>query len=675
VNDTRSSSPARVVVSDVQPEIDAGRYPIKRVCGEEVVVRAKAFTDGHDQLQGLLLHRRSGEAEWCEAPLERLPNDAWIGSFRVGAPGCEEYGLEVWVDAFGSWQSAFFKKVEAGLDTTIELAEAAVLLREAAARATAERDEDAPWLERCARTLSESSKIRTESSKIRTRAIELAQSDALVAAMARHPDRRNVTRYAPGLFVEVERERARSGAWYEFFPRSCTSDVAHHGAFRDCEERLKHAAGMGFDVVYLPPIHPIGRSHRKGRNNAIVAASDDPGSPWAIGAAEGGHTAVHPELGSLDDFDGLVRRAGELGLEVALDIAFQCSPDHPWVREHPNWFRRRPDGSIHYAENPPKKYQDIYPFDFFCEDWQGLWHALRDVVLFWVDHGVKIFRVDNPHTKPFAFWEWLIREVRRDHPDTVWLSEAFTRPAVLEHLAKIGFSQSYTYFTWRNRRREIEAYTRELWSPPVSEYLRPNLFVNTPDILHEYLQTGGRASFQVRLVLAATLSDSYGIYGPPFELCLGDAVPGTEEYEDSEKFEIRAWDLERPGGIISVIGRMNRIRREQPALRQGRAPLFCDVDNEALIAYARQGRDDGNSVLVVVNLDPHHTHSGWIHVPAAELGMEPDTSFQVEDLLGGGSYLWSSGANYVVLDPGVMPAHVFLIRHRVRSEGDFDYYL
>jgi starch synthase (maltosyl-transferring) len=432
---------------------------------------------------------------------------------------------------------------------------------------------------------------------------------------------------------------------------------------------------MGFDVIYLPPIHPIGRTGRKAPNNRPGAGPGDPGSPWAIGAEEGGHTAVHPELGTLEDFDGLVARARELDLEIALDIAFQCSPDHPWVREHPEWFRQRPDGSIHYAENPPKRYEDIYPFDFECEDWRGLWSALRDVILFWIERGVTIFRVDNPHTKPFAFWKWLIEEVRRDHPDTVWLSEAFTRPSVLQHLAKIGFSQSYTYFTWRNRRSELEDYVRELWSPPLSEYLRPNFFANTPDILHEVLQIGGPAAFVARLVLAATLSDSYGIYGPPFELCVGDAVPGTEEYQDSEKYQIRHWDLDRPGQIASLVTRVNRIRRQQPALRRGSAPIFCDVDNEMLIAYARRDPEGGGLVLAVVNLDPHHAQSGWVQLPTQALGLPSDVSFQVEDLLGGGRYLWGGARNFVALDPAFTPAHLFLIRHRVRSEQDFDYYL
>lgn len=663
-DESSGAAPRRVIIAHVHPEIDGGRHPIKRVEGELVEVRAKAFTEGHDQLQGVLLHRRAGEAEWIEEPLESLPNDAWVSRFRVGRPGREEYALEVWIDEFGTWWSGLRKKLAAGVHVGLDLQEGALLIRAAAERA---EGEDAGWL-------ADSAEVLARESPPDELVLRLAQSEALSHAMARHPDRRPATRYDPGLAVEIERERARSGAWYEFFPRSCAPEPGKHGTFRDCEARLEHAARMGFDVIYLPPIHPIGRTNRKGPNNTPHASLDDPGSPWAIGAEEGGHTAVHPELGTLEDFDGLVARAGELGLEVALDIAFQCSPDHPWAKEHPEWFKRRPDGTIHYAENPPKRYEDIYPFDFGCEDWRGLWNALRDVFLFWIDHGVKIFRVDNPHTKPFAFWEWVIREVRREHPDTVWLSEAFTRPAVLQHLAKIGFSQSYTYFTWRNRRHELEEYVRELWTPPISEYLRPNFFPNTPDILHEYLQIGGRPAFLARLVLAATLADSYGLYGPPFELCVGDAVPGTEEYLNSEKYQIRTWDLDQPGQISSVVARVNRIRREQPALRRGCAPIFCDVDNEALIAYARRGDEGDAIVLVVVNLDPHHAHSGWVDLPVEALGLGADSSFQVEDLLAGGRYLWVPSRNFVALDPG-SPAHLFLIRHRVRSENDFEYFL
>jgi starch synthase (maltosyl-transferring) len=654
-----------VVICDVTPEIEGGRHPIKRVAGESVEVRARAFAEGHDRLRGVLLHRRAGEDEWIEAPLEALPNDVWTGRFQVGAPGREEYALEVWVDRFATWRSGLEKKRDAGLDVRTELQEGALLVREAVLRADGE---ERAWL-------ADSARILGAADAERDLVFRLAFGEALERAMSAHAARHAARRYDPGLAVEVERPRARSGAWYEFFPRSCAPSEGKHGSFRDCEERLEHAARMGFDVVYLPPIHPIGRSHRKGKGNAPTATPDDVGSPWAIGAREGGHTAVHPELGTLDDFDRLVARAGELGLEVALDIAFQCSPDHPWVEEHPEWFRQRPDGSIHYAENPPKKYQDIYPFDFECEDREGLWNALRGVVEFWIEHGVSIFRVDNPHTKPFSFWEWLIREVRREHPETVWLSEAFTRPAVLKHLAKIGFSQSYTYFTWRNRRHELEQFVRELWSPPVADYLRPNFFANTPDILHEYLQTGGRPAFLIRLVLAATLADSYGIYGPPFELCVGDALPGSEEYHGSEKYQLRSWDLEQPGNIVGAVTRINRIRREQPALSRGDAPRFLPVDNEALIAFERTSPTDAARVVVVVNLDPHHVQSGWVDVPPPGSAGAEQASFQVEDLLGGSRYLWNSGPNYVELDPGVMPAHVFLIRQRVRSENDFDYFL
>ncbi|MHA7838473.1 MAG: alpha-1,4-glucan--maltose-1-phosphate maltosyltransferase [bacterium] len=658
-------APRRVVITRVEPEIDGGRHPIKRVAGEWVEVHARAITEGHDLLRGVLLHRREEEEAWTEEPLERLPNDAWSGRFRVGGPGQERYALEVWVDPFETWQAGFRKKVDAGVDVIVDIQEAAAMVWDAAIRA---EGDEAEWLQHAAEDLA---RARGPEERI----VELARSDRLGAAMARHGDRSQATRYDPGLVVQVERPRARIGAWYEFFPRSCASEPGRHGHFRDCEARLEHAARMGFDVVYLPPIHPIGRSGRKGPNNTPHAGLSDPGSPWAIGAEEGGHRSVHPELGTLEDFDHFVERARELGLEVALDIAFQCSPDHPWVREHPDWFRQRPDGSIHYAENPPKRYEDIYPFEFDCKDWQGLWNALRDVILFWIDHDVTIFRVDNPHTKPFAFWEWLIAEVRRDHPETIWLSEAFTRPTVLQHLAKIGFSQSYTYFTWRNRRDDLTQYVRELWSPPISEYLRPNFFANTPDILHEYLQVGGRAAFMARLVLAATLADSYGIYGPPFELCIGDAVPGTEEYLDSEKYQVRWWDMDHPGQITSIVARINRIRREQPALRDGGAPLFCEVDNEELIAFARRAREGDSSILVVVNLDPHHAQSGWLRVPTLELGLGERDSFQVDDLLGGGRYLWSGGHNYVALDPAITPAHVFLIRHRVHSENDFEYFL
>ncbi len=433
---------------------------------------------------------------------------------------------------------------------------------------------------------------------------------------------------------------------------------------------------MGFDVVYLPPIHPIGSTHRKGKDNQPVASREDVGSPWAIGAAEGGHKAVHPALGTLEDFQHLVDRARGLGLEIALDMAFQCSPDHPYPREHPEWFRHRPDGSIQFAENPPKKYEDIFPLDFDTAAWKDLWAELLSVFLFWVGQGVRIFRVDNPHTKPFAFWEWIIGEVRRDHPDVIFLAEAFTRPKVMYRLGKLGFSQSYTYFTWRNTKEELTAYLTELTTPPVRDLFRPNLWPNTPDILPEPLQFGGRAAFQSRLVLAATLGASYGIYGPAFELCESEArTPGSEEYSHSEKYEVRSWDLGRDESLAEYIGRVNRVRRDNPALHSNGGLRFHEIDNDELIAYSKATPDSTNVVVVIVNLDPHHVHSGWLRLPLEAFGLDPAQPYQVHDLLTDARYFWTGPRNYVELDPAVSPAHIFRVRRRLRTEHDFDYFL
>jgi starch synthase (maltosyl-transferring) len=656
------AAPSRVAIADVSPQVDGGRYAVKRVIGEPLEVVATIFTDGHDVLAARVLHRPAGAAAWRDAPMAPLVNDRWAGAVVLDTVGLHEVAVEAWIDRFGSWRRGLSRKVDAGQEVTSELLEGAALLRAAAERAGGA---DGAWLTGCAAVLAGGEAAA---------AIDAALAPELTAAMARHPDRTGAATLPHPLPVQVEVERAAFGAWYECFPRSTSPDTMRPGTLRDLTERLTYVAGMGFDVLYLPPVHPVGRSYRKGRNNTLVAEPGDPGSPWAIGAVEGGHAALHPELGTLADFDALVARAGELGLAVALDVAFQCSPDHPWVREHPEWFRHRPDGTIQYAENPPKKYQDIYPFDFECETWASLWAALRDVLLFWIGHGVTIFRVDNPHTKPFAFWEWLIAEVRARRPDTVFLSEAFTRPAVMRHLAKVGFSQSYTYFTWRNSKAEIVEYLTELTQTPVREYMRPNFFANTPDILHEYLQTGGRAAFQIRLVLAATLVGSYGIYGPPFELCVGAAVPGTEEYLDSEKYQVRHWDIDHPAGLQPLVRALNHIRRDNPAFRHDRRLRFFPVDNGALIAYGKTTPDLSNVMIVVVNLDPHHPQSGFLELPLAELEIDPGQSYQVDDLLGGARYLWQGPRNYVALDPQVLPAHVFRVRRRIRTEQDFDYF-
>ncbi|HLY38898.1 MAG TPA: alpha-1,4-glucan--maltose-1-phosphate maltosyltransferase [Candidatus Binatia bacterium] len=646
--------PARVVIEGVAPEIGAGRFPVKRVVRDTVTVGADVFAEGHDRLAAVLRFRRAGEADWREVPMEPRENDRWEATFTVEQLGTYEYTVHAWVDHFASWRSALAKKRDAGLDLASELLEGAALVRRAAERAD---DADRPWLLDEAKALAGSGPAAAR-----------ALAPELATRVARHPDRSRESRYDRVLRVDVDRERAAFGAWYEMFPRSV-------GTFADVERRLPYVAEMGFDVLYLPPIHPIGQTHRKGRNNAPAATAGDPGSPWAIGAAEGGHDAVHPDLGTVADFTRLVATARSHGIEIALDLAFQSSPDHPWVKAHPEWFRHRPDGTIQYAENPPKKYEDIYPLDFESADWRALWDELLRVVLVWVERGVRIFRVDNPHTKPFAFWEWLIHEVRARHPDVFFLAEAFTRPKVMRYLAKVGFSQSYTYFTWRNTKAELMEYFTELTATPVREYFRPNLFVNTPDILHEYLQVGGRAAFQIRLVLAATLGATYGIYGPPFELCEARARAGSEEYEASEKYEVRRWDLEQPGSLRAFIARVNDIRRTNPAFRANDRLRFCPVDNDRLVAYVKTTPDGDDQMLVVVTLDPHHPQSGWVELPLDALGLDAREPFQVHDLLSDARYLWNGPRSYVALDPAVVPAHVFHLRRRLRTERDFDYFL
>ena len=656
----------RVVIEGVTPAIDGGRYPIKRTVGEAVVVEADVFTDGHDGLSAFLLYRKEPDAHWTEVPMKFLENDRWRGSFQVTTLGRYHYTVTGWIDHFQTWQRDLMKKVNAGQDVAVDLLIGAALIQQACGRAS---KDDAQVLLRRATELDASS--APESDRIRA-----ALSSDLTALMARHPDRRFTSTYDRELAVVVDRERARFSAWYELFPRSCGGSADRHGTFKDCEARLPSIASMGFDVLYLPPIHPIGRTHRKGKNNAPVGGPADPGSPWAIGSQEGGHKAVHPQLGTLDDFRKFVSKARIHGLEIALDIAFQCSPDHPYVKEHREWFRIRPDGTVQYAENPPKKYQDIYPLDFETEQWRELWDELKSVVRYWIDHGVRIFRVDNPHTKPFAFWDWLIGSVKQECPDVIFLAEAFTRPKVMYRLAKLGFTQSYNYFPWRSTKAELTDYFTELTQTEVREFFRPNLWLNTPDILTEQLQHGGRPAFMARLVLAATLGASYGIYGPAFELC--EARPreaGSEEYLDSEKYEIKQWDLDRSDALNEFIGRVNRIRREHPALQSDRSLRFHRIENEYLLCYSKRTPDQSDVILVAVNLSPHHVHAGWVELDLEELGIEPDRPFQVQDLLTNAYYVWQGPRNYIEIHPHASPAHIFFIRRAMHSERDFDYYM
>jgi starch synthase (maltosyl-transferring) len=558
------------------------------------------------------------------------------------------------VDRFRSWRRDLEVKGAAGQDVSLELFEGSMMIRDAA---TVEASrETADWLLTQADALSDSSPAAER--------VALALGEELASVMASYVDRFRATE-SETRRVWVDRERARFSAWYEMFPRSAGPDATRSATFAEAAGRLPAIADLGFDVVYLPPIHPIGRTHRKGRNNALVAAPDDPGSPWAIGSRAGGHTAIDPGLGTLEDFHAFRAEAERLGLEIALDLAWQCSPDHPWVHEHPEWFAHRPDGSIKYAENPPKRYQDIYPFDFESDAWPSLWAALRDVTLFWIDQGVRIFRVDNPHTKTFGFWEWFIDAIHGRHPDTIFLSEAFTRPALMRYLAKAGFTQSYTYFTWRISKSDLTDYFIELTSTDVREYLRPNLFTNTPDILHAYLQEGGRPAFEARLLLAATLGANYGIYSG-FELAEGRGVPGTEEYADSEKYQFRQWDWDRPSNIKELIARVNRIRRSEPALQGDWTLRFHATDNPEIISYSK-GQSGSQMVLMVLNLDPHHTQHGHVQVPIEALqsmGAGPDDYYAVRDLLDDTTYLWRGEWNYVRFDPEIRQGHILKVEGR-----------
>jgi starch synthase (maltosyl-transferring) len=666
----------RVIIEDVTPQIEGGRYKIKRTVGETIVVEADVFTDGHDSLSCALLYRCVGATAWQESKMEPMLGkyadgeqavDRWRATFTVSTMGEYEYTVTGWVDHFKTWRRDLQKRVAAGQDVAVELLVGAKYIEAASKRATDESD--AEWLRSWAAALRKSGSIQHK--------IQVALDDQLDLYMRRYPDRETSTTYEKTLRVVVERERARFSAWYELFPRSWSFAEGVHGTFKDCEARLPYIADMGFDIIYFPPIHPIGETFRKGKNNALLAAEDDHGSPWAIGAAEGGHKAVHPLLGTLEDFRHLVQVAKETyNIDIALDIAFQCSPDHPYVKEHPEWFLMRPDGTIQYAENPPKKYQDIYPFFFETEQWQELWQELKSIFTFWIEQGVTVFRVDNPHTKAFGFWEWAIGEIKAQYPEIIFLAEAFTRPKIMYNLAKLGFTQSYTYFAWRNTKTEITDYLTTVTQTEVREFFRPNYWPNTPDILNEYLQTGGRPAFMIRLILAATLGASYGVYGAAFELC--DNIPreqGSEEYKDSEKYQIKTWNLSAPHSLRFLIAQINRIRREQPALQKDWNVVFHPTDNEQVICYSKHTDDQKNIIIVAVNLDPYHTHSAWVKIQLKDIGLDTEKPYQVHDLLDDSRYLWSGQRNFVQLNPLHVPAHIFCVRRHIRTEQDFDYYL
>jgi starch synthase (maltosyl-transferring) len=640
-----------VVIENLQPLIDGGRYPIKRIVGEDLVVEADIFKDGHDIVAANLKWRILGKRAWRETPMHFVDNDRWRGVCTLYDETIHEYTVEAWTDAFRSWQSEFAKKFEAGVsDLRSEALEGAALV-ETAAKQARDRADRKRLLEF----------YRQISSGANSEVQAIAQSGELEVLMATYPGRASATHYDPFPRVVVDRPAAFIGAWYEFFPRSAEGKGDRGSTFRDCLPRVDDAKEMGFDVIYFPPIHPIGHTNRKGRNNSVTSLPGDPGVPWAIGSEAGGHKAVEPALGTLEDFDWLQKEVRKRGMEIALDFAINCSPDHPYVKEHPEWFYKRPDGTIKFAENPPKKYEDIYPVNFRCENWRQLWAEMKSIVLFWAGHGVRIFRVDNPHTKPVAFWEYLITGVREKYPDAIFLAEAFTRPKMMKALAKAGFSQSYTYFTWRNSKRELIEYFTELTQTEMSEYFRPNLWTNTPDILPFVLQEGGRPAFMIRVALAATLSPLYGIYSG-YELCESDPLSGREEYLDSEKYQYKERDWNAPGNIKDWIAQLNKIRRKNRALQLYTNLRFHDADNDTILFYSKMTAARDNIILVVVNLDPFRKQNSFVHVPIESFGQMESDAYQVEDLLSGATYTWYGRRNYVELDPDIQPAHVFLVR-------------
>ncbi len=652
-----------ITIERVHPVVDDGRSPVKREVGDRLEVSADIFKEGHDVLGAAIRYRARDETAWREAALRPVDNDAWVGSFPLEVNTRYLFTIEAWTDVFGSWVEEMRRRVAGGqTDLSSELLEGAELVRQARARTGSQH---AAILGRAMERLAAAP---TQDARL-----DLLLEPGLRRAMERAQERRDLTRFDRELEVIADRSQARYGSWYELFPRSQGRVPGRHGTFDDCIDRLSDIQRMGFDVVYLPPIHPIGRTARKGPNNSLQAGPSDPGSPWAVGGPEGGHTAVHPELGTIEDFRRLVKSAQGLGMEVALDLAIQCSPDHPWVREHPEWFSRRPDGSIKYAENPPKKYQDIYPLNFGCAAWEALWDELLRVVLFWVDQGVRIFRADNPHTKPLDFWRWLIREVQDHHPDVIFLAEAFTRPKVMRELAKAGFTQSYTYFTWRNFKEELTEYVEELVRSEMAEYFRGNFFANTPDILPEVLQRGGPAAFRMRAALAATLSPLWGIYSG-FELCEAAAVPGTEEYLGSEKYEIRVRDWDSPGNIKDYIARLNRIRRENPALQHFRNLRFHGADSPHVLFYGKTTAPGDNVVLVAVNLDPFAAHEATLEIPLTDIGIAPDETYELHELLSDARRLGRGRHHRVTLDPRESPARIYRVNRWRRRERDFQYF-
>lgn len=665
INLNKIDGKERVVIDNVQPEINNGRFAIKRIEGESVKASADIFADGHEQVQAYLLFRKKGERYWQKKSMSVVAKDCWQGEFVVNETGIYEYTIVAMLNHLATWWRDIQKKAASPDNLSVDLKNGLPLLAKIIPKI---EEPDKKAIMQKIMTLIQKGEKQEE-------IIILLAQELNEEFLKKYPLPDYITSYDQKLRVVVDRKRAGFSAWYEMFPRSCSAIPGSHGTFRDCLNWIPEIAEMGFNILYFPPIHPIGKTHRKGKNNSIVAEPDAPGCPWAIGSEEGGHTAIHPQLGSLEDFQEVISKAQEYGMEIALDLAFQCSPDHPYIKEHPEWFRWRVDGTIQYAENPPKKYEDIVPFNFETEQWQELWEELKNIVLFWIKQGVKIFRVDNPHTKPFLFWEWLISLVKKDYPEVIFLSEAFTRPKIMYRLAKLGFTQSYTYFTWRNSKQEFIDYLNELSQSEAKEYFRPNFWPNTPDILSEYLQTGGKPAFLIRLLLAATLSPNYGIYGPPYERLINRPLPEKEEYLDSEKYEIKHWAKDEvKESTREFFALINSIREENSEFQRVDNIRFLPVENNQLLYFAKFNEQGNDAILVVINIDPHYTQSGWVKIPLEELGIKPDQSFLAHDLLGGGQYIWQGEYNYVELNPQILPAHIIRIKKHLKTENQFDYF-
>ncbi|WP_345950693.1 alpha-1,4-glucan--maltose-1-phosphate maltosyltransferase [Mucilaginibacter sp. PAMB04274] len=645
----QSSGQKRVIITNVSPRVEEGRFPAKVVVNEDVTLSADIFSDGHDEIAASAYIKHADDTAWSEIPMTFVINDHWEAILKTGKLGFYDFKIEGWVDHYTTWKKGLKKKFDAGQDIAVELLIGIELLEEAAAHNVDDKASLLSWASQIKRLTDPKE------------AVALALSPDIAGVMYKHRHPELVTQFPVTYRIEVERLKAAFSTWYELFPRSAADGPGKHGTFKDVVRLLPRVAKMGFDVLYFPPIHPIGEKNRKGKNNSLTAGPDDPGSPWAIGNRLGGHKAIHPQLGTLKDFKSLIKEAEKLGVEIAMDIAYQCAPDHPYVKEHPQWFKWRPDGTVQYAENPPKKYEDILPFNFETEDWENLWQELKSVIDYWVDAGIRVFRIDNPHTKAFGFWQWMIGEVRTKNPEVIFLAEAFTRPRIMERLGKAGFNQSYSYFTWRNTKQELEEYLTELTKTEMRYFYRPNFWPNTPDILPPALTQGGDNAHITRVILAATLSSNYGLYGPVYEFGINAPHGAKEEYIDNEKYEIKNWDWNRYTRIGDIITRVNRIRKQNPALQTTWNIEFATTSNEQIICYVKTDKATHNNLVIAVNLDVFNTQGAHVKIPLPKLGIGYDEPYQVTDLLSGSTYQWTGDYNYVELNPYQMPAHIFKV--------------